>query len=117
MRAIKLVLAATLLMTTIAACGGSDGSAGGRCLTDADVCGFQVGVTTKQEVRAALGNPSVTQSISDGAGGTIEQWAYLCMPDSQSLQQVQFVFDGNGVLMARLAVSTGNAPPAPTCSP
>jgi outer membrane protein assembly factor BamE (lipoprotein component of BamABCDE complex) len=118
MKPIQLILAATLLVTTIVSCGGNDGSAaGGRCLTDADVCGFQVGVTTKQQVRAALGSPFVTQTISDGAGGTIEQWAYVCMPDAQSAQQVQFIFDANGILMARLAISTGNAPPAPTCTP
>jgi outer membrane protein assembly factor BamE (lipoprotein component of BamABCDE complex) len=117
MKAIKLILAATLLMTTIASCGGNDGSAGGRCLTDADVCQFVVGVSTKQQVKAALGNPFVTQSISDGNGGTIEQWAYVCMPDSQSAQQIQFVFDASGVLMLRSGVSVGNAPPAPTCSP
>jgi outer membrane protein assembly factor BamE (lipoprotein component of BamABCDE complex) len=117
MRAIELVLAATLLMTTIASCGGDDGSAaGGRCLTDADVCQFVVGVSTKQQVRTALGNPFLTQSIADGTGGTIEQWAYICMPDQQSAQQVQFIFDADGVLMGRLAVSTGNAPPAPTCA-
>ena len=108
MKPIKLILAATLLLTTIASCGGGDGSAvGGRCLTDADVCQFQVGV-----------NPFVTQSISDGSGGSIEQWAYICMPDAQSAQQVQFIFDANGVLMGRLAISSGpNAPPAPTCTP
>jgi outer membrane protein assembly factor BamE (lipoprotein component of BamABCDE complex) len=119
MKPIKLLLAATLLVTTVASCGGGDGSAvGGRCLTDADVCQFQVGVSTKQQIRAALGNPFVTQSISDGSGGSIEQWAYICMPDQQSAQQVQFIFDANGVLMGRLAVSSGpNAPPAPTCTP
>jgi len=113
MTPIKLALAATLFLT-IASCG-SDSPGYGRCLTDADVCQFQDGVSTKQQVSAALGKPYLTQSISNG-GTTIEQWAYVCMPDKDSIQQVQFVFDGNGVLMAHLAQSTGNAPVV-TCPP
>jgi len=119
MKPVKLALAATLLMM-IAGCDGDDGGSTGvpgRCLTDADVCQFVEGASTKQQVRAALGTPFATQSISNGAAGSIEQWIYVCMPDAQSAQQVQFIFDANGVLMGRLAISSGpNAPPAPTCS-
>ena len=110
---VRIAMAAVLLVT-LAGCGGSS-SAGGRCLTEADVCQFTIGVSTEQQVKAALGSPQISQSISSG-GEVITQWAYICQPDPQSAEQVQFIFDGNGVLMDRLAVSTGpNAPPAPSC--
>ena len=105
------------LFATLAACGdGDDGGISKTCLTQAAVCQFTNGVSTKQQVQAALGKPYVSQSVS-GGGTSLEQWAYLCMPDQQSAQQVQFIFDGNGVLLMTLVVSSGpNAPPAFTCS-
>lgn len=113
----KLGLVAALFVS-LAACGDSDdkgGTIGGRCITEAEYCQFTDGVTTKQQVQAAIGKPFATQSISSG-GTSIEQWVYICMPDAMSAQQIQFVFDGNGVLMIHQAVSSGpNAPPAPTC--
>ena len=105
------------LVVSLAACDDGDdkGTFGGRCLTDAEICQFTDGVSTKQQVQAALGNPAVRQTVSND-GISIEQWIYACMPDAQSVQQVQFVFDGNGVLFGHTAVSTGpNVPPAPTC--
>jgi hypothetical protein len=105
------------LLVTLAACGGDGGSAtGGRCLTDAEICQFTEGVSTKQQVQAALGNPPISQTVSSG-DISIEQWIYFCMPDAQSFQQVQFAFDGTtGTLFGRTAVSSGpNAPPAPVC--
>ena len=57
-------------------------------------------------MQAALGNPAASQTVSNG-GTSIEQWVYVCMPDAQSAQQVQFVFDGNGVLFGHTAISYG----------
>ena len=109
----KLALAA--LFVTMAGCGGDD--KGGRCLTEAEVCQFTEGVSTKQQVQGALGNPSLSQTISDGMGGSISQWVYMCMPGQQSVQQVQFVFDASDVLMFRAVQSVGPAaPPAFTCN-
>ena len=105
------------LLVTVSSCddGNEQGTIGGRCLTEADVCQFTVNVSTKAQVQAALGKPYISQTVSNG-GASLEQWAYVCMPDAQSVQQVQFVFDGNGVLLMTLAASSGpNAPPAPTC--
>jgi outer membrane protein assembly factor BamE (lipoprotein component of BamABCDE complex) len=113
---IRRVGLAAALFVAVAGCGGSDDStAGGRCLSEAEICQFTDGVSTKQQVQAALGKPFASQTVSNG-GVSLEQWVYVCMPDQQSVQQVQFIFDGNGVLMGHLAVSQGpNAPPAPTC--
>jgi outer membrane protein assembly factor BamE (lipoprotein component of BamABCDE complex) len=113
----KIALVAALFLT-LGACGDGDekGTIRKICFTEAEVCQFTEGVSTKQQVMAALGSPFATQTVSNGAA-SLEQWVYVCMPDAQSAQQVQFIFDGNGVLMGRLAVSSGpNAPPAPTCS-
>ena len=115
MRKIGLVAA---LFVGAAACGSSDdkgGAIGGRCITEAEYCQLSDGVTTKQQVQALLGKPYVMQT-STGGGTTFEQWLYACMPDAMSIQEVQLIFDGNGVLMIHQAVSSGpNVPPAPTC--
>jgi len=104
---------AAVLLGAVGGCGG--GGASGRCLTEADVCQFTTGVSTEAQVKAALGSPQVSQTVSSG-GETITQWVYVCQPGPQSVEQVQFIFDGNGVLMERLALSSGpNAPPPPTC--
>ena len=105
------------LAVSVAACGDSDDKGGinQRCVTEAGYCQLTDGVTTKQQAQALLGPPSVSQS-STGGGTTFEQWLYVCMPDQQSAQEIQLVFDGNGVLMFHQALSTGpNAPPLPTC--
>jgi outer membrane protein assembly factor BamE (lipoprotein component of BamABCDE complex) len=107
-----------MLLLTLAGCGDGDeqGTISGRCFTEAEICQFTEGVSTKQQVRTALGSPFASQTVSNG-GASLEQWVYVCMPDAQSAQQVQFIFDGNGILMGRLAISSGpNAPPAPTCT-
>jgi outer membrane protein assembly factor BamE (lipoprotein component of BamABCDE complex) len=110
-----MATAALMLLGAVGGCGGGS-SMYGRCLTEADVCQFTIGVSTQQQVKVALGSPQISQSISSG-GQVITQWVYACQPDPQSVEQVQFIFDGNGVLMERLALSSGpNAPPAPTCA-
>jgi len=109
---------AIALFVTLGGCGDGDdkGMISKSCFTEAQICQFTEGVSTKEQVRAALGAPFASQTVSNG-GASIEQWVYVCMPDAQSAQQVQFIFDGNGVLMGRLAISSGpNAPPAPTCT-
>ena len=105
------------LAVSVAACGGSDNNGGvpQRCVTAAGYCQLTDGVTTKQQAQALIGMPSLSQTGS-GGGTTFEQWLYVCMPDAQSVQQIQLVFDANGVLMLHQALSTGpNAPPVPTC--
>jgi hypothetical protein len=95
--------------------GGSDSPSSKTCLSDQQVCQFTAGVSTTNDVRNALGPPQVSQSISNG-GLAIQQWVYVCQQTSQTVDVVQFIFDGNGVLQNVGVTRSGpGTTPAPSC--
>jgi hypothetical protein len=108
----------SLSLFLVSACGGSGGGPAGlygRCISNDEVCQFQRGVSTTAQVQAALGPPQQKQTAGSGSG-SMQTWLYVCMPDAQSIYEVGFFFDANGVLVEFLVNRVGpNPPPAPTC--
>jgi outer membrane protein assembly factor BamE (lipoprotein component of BamABCDE complex) len=104
---------AVLSLSLLAACDGSDSGSSSpnqMCLTDAQICQVHIGVSTENDVQAALGAPSVTQSISNG-GSTLQQWVYICQKSSQSADLVQVVLDGTVVESVSVSRAGGALPP------
>jgi len=107
------------LALSISACGdSSDSSANqglgtGGCLTDAQICQFQKGVSTKADVQNALGNAQ--EYLGTDAA------VYICqeVAGQQIIHndQVIFSFDSNGRLQDVMVLRQGSgSTPPPTCS-
>jgi outer membrane protein assembly factor BamE (lipoprotein component of BamABCDE complex) len=102
---------------TSSACGSSDSSGGqglgtAGCLSDSQICQFQVGVSTQMDVKAALGNAQEFLGSST--------WVYVCQQVvGMSIvhnDEVIFDFDSSGVFedVTVLRQGTGATPP-PSC--
>ncbi len=100
------------------ACGSDDSSAGQGlgthgCLSDSQICQFQVGVSTQMDVKAALGN------AQEFLGSTT--WVYVCQQVAGMMivhnDETIFDFDSSGVFedVTVLRQGTGATPP-PTCN-
>lgn len=112
--------AGLVLALSFASCGGSDDSGGGGaqglgmagCLTDDQICQFQKGVSTKDDVKNALGNAQTY--LGDSAA------IYVCQQvagmEIVHNDLVTFDFDSSGRLsdVTVLRQGTGSTPP-PDC--
>lgn len=94
---------------------GSDGTSlnAGRCLTNAEICQFTRGVSTKQQVQAKLGNAQMYVGAN--------AWAYTCQQISGQMvvhnDLVAFNFDEAGVLIDITVLRQGSgASEPPACS-
>jgi hypothetical protein len=95
---------------------GSSGGAGlgsGGCLSDQQICQFQMGVSTENDVKSALGNAQEYLGSST--------WVYVCqvVSGTQILHNDEtiFDFDSMGRLMDVMVLRQGSAStPPPTCA-
>jgi hypothetical protein len=98
---------------------GSDGSSGAQglgvkgCLSDAQICQFEMGVSTEMDVKANLGNAQEFLGSST--------WVYVCQQVAGMTvvhnDETIFDFDSSGVLedVTVLRQGTGATPP-PNCT-
>jgi hypothetical protein len=98
----------------VVACGSDDGAVGlgtAGCLSDQQICQFKKGVSTKDDVQKALGNPQISLGSS--------AWSYVCQQISGQVirnDQVIFDFNDSGVLSDVTVLRIGtSSPPAPDC--
>ena len=104
---------ALITLLTLGCGGGGGGISMGRCLTDAEICQFKKGVSTKQDVMSKLGNAQQYLGPDD--------WAYTCTQfDGQMLihnDLVSFTFDDAGVLSSITVLRQGSGSTVPpSCS-
>lgn len=119
MRGRSCAWAGLVLVLPSASCGGSDDAGGGGqglgtagCLTDDQICQFQEGVSTQDDVRNALGNAQTYLGNSTAI--------YVCQQIvGQQIvhnDQVIFDFDSSGHLSDVMVLRQGTgATPAPDC--